>query len=108
VSLLILPMQSVGRGTIRRMVEGKRATIEDRRGDPIEAVHHIGGRDAERLDAVCRKRRITESIAFGVVAHVVRGAVDLDRELRLRAIEIEHEAVDRVLSAKPNARRSLS
>ncbi len=53
-------MQSMGRGTIRRMVEGKRATLEDRRDDPIEAVHHISGWDAQCVDTLRCERCITE------------------------------------------------
>ena len=70
------------------MVEGKCAAIEDCRDDPIEPVHHIGRRNAQRLDALRRKRRIAKPVALGAVAHVVRRAIDLDRELCSRAIEI--------------------
>ena len=90
------------------MVEGKSATIEDRYDDPIEAVHHISGRDAERLDTLRCERCITEPIAFWMVAHVVGRTIDLDRELRPWAVEIEHVPPDRMLPAKPELRRSRS
>jgi hypothetical protein len=50
--------------------------------------------------AVFFKPRVAANIALGTVAHVMACTVDLDREPRLRAIEIKHVWADRMLTTK--------
>jgi hypothetical protein len=52
---------------------------------------------------------VAAKIALGLVADIVAHTVDLDREPRLRAMEIQHVRTDRMLAAKRRqSRRALA
>ena len=50
--------------------------------------------------AVIFKPGVATNISLRSIAHVMACTIDLDREPRFRAIEIEHEWADRMLTTK--------
>jgi hypothetical protein len=56
--------------------------------------------DTHHCYAMFFEPRVATNIALWTVAHVMACTIDLDREPRLRAIEIEHVWADRMLPAE--------
>jgi hypothetical protein len=88
------------------MVVGKCATPGNQARDRLKIPHHVNGGNPERRDAQRGQCRIASGIAFRAVAHVMGHTVDLDREFRGRAVEIEDIRTERMLAAKAHAFRS--
>ena len=98
----------MGRGTIRRMVEGKYATLDDHRNHGFEVVKDITRGYSQDRYALLGNPRVPDHIAFMVRAHLMRDSVDFDREARLRAVEIEDVASQRMLATEFYAAGSAS
>ena len=77
--------------------------IDDMSQHAVEIAKDRLRRDAEREHAALRKPRIAEGIAGRSVATVVKGAIDLDRKLCERAVEVEAVWPGGVLAAKVEA-----
>ena len=61
-----------------------------------------GGRDAEHLDALSLQPSGSAGVAFGVVVGEMDLAIDLNRQLQNRAVEVQDERSNGVLT--PEAR----
>ena len=59
-------------------------------GHLINPTHHFAGRDPHHRHAAFLEPRVAARVALRAITQVVTYAVDLDRQPRLRAIEIEH------------------
>jgi hypothetical protein len=57
-------------------------------------------RDPKRADPTFRHPGVPHRVTFGLVAHVVGAAVNLDRQARRAAEEIEDVGTHRMLSAE--------
>jgi hypothetical protein len=73
-----------------------------------DSAKDVAGRDTHDSQSARLKPRVAAYVALGPIADVMTHAVDLDRQPRLRAKEIEHVRADRVLTAKDRrSRRTL-
>jgi len=108
----ILPELASGRGTARRsrVVEGQAGSgvCDDRLGSSLCIRQNLAGRDPQRLDPMARCPRIPLDIVTKLVGMVVELAVDLDRQARIAAIEVEHVVARFVLTAKFEAVGALA
>ena len=98
----ILPKRSLGRGTVRRTVEGHAGFggIYDVRHGPLEIAEHVPGRHPKRRHAMIGQKRIARVVELGLVAPTMRLAIDLDAQPGFGAVEIEHERTRGMLAAK--------
>ncbi len=91
---------------MRSMVEGARDSkhLHSRSNDRIrrfvKVPQQLGCGDAHYGHAVLLEPSVTPLVTLGSIGHVVAYAVNLDREIRFRAVEIEHIWPDRVLTTK--------
>ncbi len=103
-----------GRGTARRAVEGalQRSHLVCHASDCVSNfidTRQIARGDTQNGDALLSEPIIAPQITLRPVAHVMTGAVDLDRKACLDAVEIENIRADRMLATKRRfARRALS
>ena len=86
------------------MVEGSHADFQDCVGNLIGITKHIFRRNAKNLDALGIKPFRTRFIPLRSIAEVMRCAVDLDRQLRRRTVEVEYVRSDRVLTPDAHIR----
>ena len=86
------------------MVEGSHADLQDRVGNIIGIAKHILRRNAKNRDALGFEPFRARVIPLGPIAKVVCSAVDLDRQLRRRAIEVEYVCSDRMLTPDAHIR----
>ncbi len=101
-------MGSMGRGTIRRMVEGKSAAIEDCGEGVIKVVHHFGGSKPQRPKTIGSEPGVAFAIATRPIARVMGSPIDFDGTLCPWATEVEHIPADWMLPAKPPSGGSRS
>ena len=101
-SCKFLSMQGMGRGTSRRLVEG-RGRSDECVGDRVHIMQHVGGRDADEMQAPGANERGPPEITFGPIATAVDLSVDLDRKLCGGAVEVEHVRTERVLTTELDA-----
>jgi hypothetical protein len=57
-------------------------------------------RDANNIDPLVFQPGVTPFIAHGPIAHIMRQSIDLDADLGLSAVEVEHVCAQRMLPAK--------
>jgi hypothetical protein len=88
----------MGRGTIRRMVEGKCAAREYHGDGSFDLVQHIPRGNTEDRNALIHDPGVPRDISIRIAAHLVRDAINLDRKPGLRAVEIEHVSPKRMLA----------
>ncbi|GAM00255.1 hypothetical protein SP5_026_00030 [Sphingomonas parapaucimobilis NBRC 15100] len=100
---LFLPKLRLGRGTVRRTVEGQAVAslCDDVTDDAIQIAKYVSGRDAQDGDPMLRQNRIAPSIPLGSIPAFVNLAIDLDGQPRRRAVEVQHIRPRRMLPAKP-------
>ncbi len=104
---LFLPELVSGRGTAwqSRVVEGEPRTRL--RLNPGYRARQIGKhqlrRNPQRRDAGNGEPRIARSIPPGPITEAMRTAIDLDRQARIAAIEVQHVRPARMLSAELQA-----
>jgi len=79
------------------MVEGFCAQPDQAVGDGIRVGEHVLGGNAQDLDALLRQPSRPHVVSPRPVAHVMRHAINLDRELPRSAVKVEHVRPDRVL-----------
>src|SRR5437763_16629933 len=89
----------MGRGTIRRMVEGVSHALGDGGQYPIQVLHHVRSDEAENTIAVVFHVAVARGVALGPVAVIVRSAVHLDHQPRVAYEEIRNIWTDWVLVA---------
>ena len=101
-SFSILPKFHLGRGTVRRTVEGHAiASLRDNVTDnAVQIAKHFASGDAQHGHPMPGQKRIATSIPLRPVATLVSFAIHLDRQPRRRAIEIQHISPRRMLSSK--------
>ena len=87
-------------GTSRRLVEGQRAAPDDETQHRLQIVEHVACGQPKNVDILLGKPGIAPCIPVGVAAHVVRQSIDLDREARRRAVEVQHIRADWMLPPK--------
>ena len=97
-------MRSMGRGTIRRMVEGE-APLLNSGDDRLRTIYRVAHRDTHRLDTARRQPKVANAITRGSIAQVMRRTIDFDRQSGLRTIEVQHIRADRMLASDPDAAR---
>jgi hypothetical protein len=83
-------MRSMGRGTSRRLVEGKCATVEYMPDNRVQVSQHIGSPDPNDPYALRRNPCIALHIMRHLAGVVMHSAVHLDRDPRGGIIEIQH------------------
>ena len=66
----------------------------------IEIGRQLGRRDAHDPHTLLRQPSITTFIPLWPTAHVMDHSINLDREFRLRTIEVEHVRSDRMLTTE--------
>ena len=66
----------------------------------VNILIQLGCGDAYHGDAVLLEPGVTSLITLGSITHVVAYAVNLDCEIRFRAVEVEHVWSDRMLPAE--------
>ncbi len=103
-------LPGTGRGTVRRAVEGSaRLTGAD---DPLDhLVHvpkHVRRRNTRHHDAPASEPSLSNRVSLGPIPHIMRNAIDFDRQARLGTEEVEHIGARGMLSPKLPARRTLS
>ena len=86
------------------MVEGFHADLQDCVGNLIGITKHIFRRNAKNLDALGFEPFRTRFIPLRSIAEVMRCAVDLDRQLRSRTVEVEYVCSDRMLTPDAHIR----
>ena len=69
-------------------------------GHDVRGGDDVAGRNAQDLDALRRKPRVSSRVPFRSILRLMDSTVDLDREMGLDAIEIQHVESDRVLTAE--------
>ncbi len=87
----------MGRGTVRKTVEGVGRKRGDGGGRTIGIVQHGGGHDADDVMAITAEKGIAVGIAHRSIAAPVRFAVDLDRGAGGAAIQVDDTMADRML-----------
>ena len=99
-----------GRGTARRVVEGKpRCRFhQDERHDSTNVTQHIPRWNAQRGNPGPSEIDVAHRVAFRPVAARMAFPVDLDREPRIAAKEIQNIGAAGVLAAEFEAARSGS
>ncbi len=100
---LFLPKFHLGRGTVRRTVEGQAIASlhHDIANDMIQIAKHVTRRDPQNRNAVLSQKRIAPGIPLRSVATPMHLAVNFDRQPRRRTVEVQHIRPRRMLSAKP-------
>jgi hypothetical protein len=66
----------------------------------VNAACHVFCWNADHGYSTRVQPRVASQIALGTITHVMAGAVKLDREPSLRAIEIQNVGTDRMLASK--------
>ena len=102
---LFLPKFHLGRGTVRRTVEGQAIASlhNDITNDMIQIAKHVTRRDPQNRHAMLAQKSIPPNIPLRPVPALMSLAIHLDRQARRRAIEVEHIGPSRMLPAKPQA-----
>ena len=97
-----LPELVSGTGTARRVVEGqtRRGFGKDQPENSIRIAQHIARSNTQRGNASARKPGIAHGVLCGPIAEAMHSAVDLDRQPRIAAKEIEHEISAGMLAAE--------
>ena len=100
----ILPELCSGRGTARRsrgvegQARGRRA--QDMRHHRVEFAQHISRRDAQCLDSVFGKKRVSPRISRSLRLETMSLAIDFDAQTGFGAVEIENVRPRRMLATK--------
>jgi hypothetical protein len=90
------------------MVEGAGSVLDDRLSHLICVLQHVGSSDPQHLISLFFKHRRSRHVPLRPVTHIMRGAVDLDHQLRCRAVKVRAILTDRVLFSECDAfRRAL-
>ena len=71
----------------------------------VEIIAHVDRLDTQRFNTLIDKPGVALVVASASMFEVMVHSVDLDRQPRLDAVEIENERPDRMLSPKPQSRR---
>ena len=91
----------MGRGTSRRMVEGKgAAVVQDMRRHIFEVAQNIGGFDPQNLDPLCSQPLISSPIMRDLFDVIVPAAIHLNRQRHRSAVKIQHIRPNRMLAAE--------
>src|SRR5690606_19272723 len=69
---------------------------------------YIGGGNAHHIETSGSQPCFPSPVALGIVAHVVRYAIDLDHQPPTGAVEIHDEVPDRMVIAEFHAERALA
>lgn len=87
---------------MRRMVEGRArsAFFHDLRHYPVEMIPDIRGQESQRPHPALVEPPIALRVADWIVAHVMTGAVHLDRQRRRVTEEVERIGLGGMLPAK--------
>ncbi len=90
-----------------RVVVGKPRdrVLHDALGDSRSILQHLSRRNTNGLQTLRPQKRIPRLIARGPVPDIVRFAIDLDHQPRIRAVEIELEFAARMLASELHALR---
>ena len=95
-------MRSMGRGTVRRTVEGRNPALgHDQSRYRIEVLQHIHGGNSQCPNSFACHPDIPLGIVLRLITPTMRLAIDFDSELGGRAVEIERVEAERMLMAKP-------
>ncbi len=109
---LFLPELVSGRGTARhsRVVEGqtRNASGHYANGNRVQIPQHLKRRNTQRRDAACIEPGITPAIRPGANSAAMPLTIDLDRQSRIAAKEIENVGAARMLPPKLQTARSRS
>jgi len=109
---LFLPELVSGRGTAphRGVVEGEPRTTgrDDSVYRPVRVPQHVAGRDAQGRDPLSKKPGVSDRIVARLSRLIVDSAVDLDREPRVAAVEIQDVRTTGMLPAKLEALRTAA
>ena len=89
----------MGRGTIRRMVEGARHALGDSGQHSVQIPHDVGSNEADNTIAMVFHVSVARRIAVGAVAVIVCGTINLDHQPGVANEEIRNIWADRVLAA---------
>ncbi len=95
---------------MRSMVVGAAAGAVQSRADNgievlVEAARQVGGSNPEHRDPALAQPGFASLVASGTVSKRVRDTLNLDREPRRGAIEVENVRADRMLAAEHRQRR---
>jgi len=96
----------MGRGTIRRMVEGVRHLLDDKPQCTIQVLHHVRGHQAYNPKAALAHVSVTSMVALWTVAIVMRRAVNFENKTGLADKEISDVGPDGMLP--PNLEAKLA
>jgi hypothetical protein len=96
----------MGRGGAT-LADARCAKIDNRLRNTVGIVQHVFRRDADRYDALTRHPSIARLVTLGVVTHIMRNTVDLERHLRRCTIKIQPIGSDAMLFAKSDTLRRL-
>ncbi len=107
---LFLPKFHLGRGTVRRTVEGQAiaSLSDDIANDAVQIAKHLAGRNTQDGHAMLREKRIAPRVPLRPVSPLMGFPIDLHRKLCRRAVEVEHIRPRRMLPAKTQAFRPLA
>ena len=104
-SLKFLP--GTGRGTVRRTVEGtaRHGAVNYVFDHSSFIPKHISGRDPQHRDILAGQPIIPFDVSLRPITETVALPIDLDREPRLSAEEIEHIRTSGMLTPEPEPTR---
>ena len=100
---LFLPKFHLGRGTVRRTVEGHTVASlrNDVTDDIVQIAKHVAGRDSHYRDTMLRQKGIAPRIALGPIRAPMNLAIHFHRQPSRRAVKVQHIRPRRMLPPKP-------
>ena len=101
-------MPCMGRGTVRRTVEGNCATIEQIDNHRVRAAQDLHRRHSNRHDVLFLKPSVPSCVALRPIAKFMCHAIYFDRDAGSGRVEIEHIGPDRMLATKLYTARPCS
>ena len=107
---LFLPKFNLGRGTVRRTVEGQAIASprDDVTHDAIQIAKHIPSGYVQNRHSMLAQKCVAPSIPLRPITTPVNLAIDLDGQPRRRAVEVQHIGPRRMLPTKPQAVGTLA
>ncbi len=107
---LILPKLCLGRGTVRRTVEGQAVAslCHDVTDDCIQIAKHVAGWDPQDGYPMPGQERIPPHATLRLVPALMDFAIHLNRHPRHRAVKVQHIRPRRMLPTKPQVIGALA